>query len=628
MLQPEALPLPPQSCDVSRSSADKQHGWRSVISQHTDNSHAALSTSRGTCSEPKDFDWLRKNIPCQAACPAGTDIPGYLARIADGDYDAAYRINLRDNVFPGVLGRVCSRPCEAACRHGWEGLGDSVAICHSKRAAADMRQQGAVVLENLFAASDKRVAVVGAGVGGLATARDLARFGHAVTVYEKHETPGGMLNQGIPVFRLPRDIIHHEIEQVKKAGVTIQCGTEIGVDITLSQLLSDFDAVVMAAGTLKPNIPNIPGAHLPGVEHGLPFLLEVNERGRDTLPGAVIVIGGGFTSMDCARTALRMNSDSVAVYYRRSVDEMLVTPGELEELATEGIELKTNVTPVAFVAGDDGRVAKVRFAKTQLSDAVDISGRRRPQIVEGSEFEVAASAVLLATGQEPDISWIDDALANELIGEDGRLKSGIDVATARDKLFAAGDFALGATTLIDAIGHGRGCARAVDTFLAGSERLADAVRIEDAAVTGRNRDMDDIPLNAMPTIPIAERGLTAEVESGFAERLATSESTRCYLCSYKFEIDNDECIYCDGCLRVKPHESCIIKVDTVQYADDGCITGYVESTGAADYNLLIIDQEQCTRCGACMEVCPVECISLQEVKYETQISKLETKAKS
>ena len=191
----------------------------------------ALSRLNGKADAPKDFDWLGKNIPCQKACPASTDIPGYLQAIYEGRHEDAYMINLRDNVFPAVLGRVCARPCEAECRHGWEGLGEPVAICFSKRSAADFKQQDLIVMDKWFGDSGRRVAVVGSGVAGLAAARQLALLGHRVTVYEKHGTPGGMMNQGIPVFRLPRDIIDREVEQIAALGVEIICNTEISDNI-------------------------------------------------------------------------------------------------------------------------------------------------------------------------------------------------------------------------------------------------------------------------------------------------------------------------------------------------------------------------------------------------------------
>ncbi|MBU4460879.1 MAG: FAD-dependent oxidoreductase, partial [Verrucomicrobia bacterium] len=269
--------------------------------------HTALSKREGLADTPKDLDWLARNIPCQAACPAHTDIPGYLEAISRGDFEEAYRINLADNVFPAVLGRVCSRPCEKPCRHGWEGLGESVAICFSKRSAADfLKQTGPVVLPTLFPPTGRKIAVVGAGVAGLAAARELVLWGHRVTVYERHARPGGLLRLGIPPFRLPREIVDREIRQVEAQGVGIRCGVEIGPGFPLERLAAEHDAVIVAAGAFRPTMPRIPGTDLEGVEAGLPFLTAVNEHGRTASGRRVVVIGGGFTAMDCARVALRL----------------------------------------------------------------------------------------------------------------------------------------------------------------------------------------------------------------------------------------------------------------------------------------------------------------------------------
>lgn len=576
--------------------------------------HWALSKDIGYADQPKDFDWLQKNIPCQAACPAGTDIPEYLAAISRGEFATAYRINLRDNVFPAVLGRVCSRPCEPACRHGWEGLGEPVAICFSKRSAADFMKQDPIALPRLFPPSGKTVAIVGSGVAGLAAARDLSLFGHKVTVFEKHWRPGGMLNQGIPEFRLPRNIIDREIEQVRLAGVTIVCNTVVGKDVALAKLVDEYNAVILAAGTLRPNVLQLPGSTLKGISHGLDFLLCVNDTGGSAINGDVVVIGGGFTAMDCARSALRLQAQSVRVYYRRSRQEMLVTEEELVELEHEGIPVEYLANPAAYAG--NGAIQTIQFTRTSLGDP-DASGRRRPMEVPGSAFDVPATAVLLATGQFPETSWIDDPLRTQLVGGDNWLRSGRSVTTGHERIFVAGDFALGATTLIDAIGHAKKCAREVDRRLMGKDRLVDIALIE--AVKGNDRDpkANEIRRFTMPTIPLEERSLTAEVESGYLRREATQEALRCYLCHYKYEIDNDLCIYCDGCLRVKPVENCIVKVSSLNYDEQGRITGYNRSTSSMDYNLLYIDQNECIRCGACVDICPVECISVQKVSLKT-----------
>ena len=599
----------------------------------------ALSKLRGTADAPKDFQWLEKNIPCQKACPASTDIPGYLDAIYRGDHAKAYRINLRDNVFPAVLGRVCARPCEAACRHGWDGLGKPVAICFSKRSAADFGGQAPVVMDKWFPPSGKKVAVIGAGVAGLAAARNLALLGHQVTVYEKHNKPGGMMNQGIPVFRLPRDVIKKEIGQIEALGVKIICNAEIGKTIQLSALAEQNDAVVLAAGTLRPNLLDLPGKELAGIRHGLEFLLEVNEAGTTKIGEHVVVIGGGFTAMDCARTArrlgattvqveeeladktvagsiLRMPKDKVKIWYRRSVDEMLVTPGELEELEHEHIPLETMVSPKEYI-GENGRVKALRFIRTKLGEP-DASGRRRPVNIPGSEFNIPADTVLLATGQFPDTAWIDAALRKEIVGEDSWLKSGAACATVRKKIFAAGDFATGASSLTQAIGHAKECVREVDRFLTGKERLKDVAVIEDVEETGRIREMDAVPLQPMPVIDLTHRDLPTEVETGFTTETSKDEAQRCYQCHYKFEIDSDKCIYCDWCVKAKPRPECILKIKKLHHNADGTVAGWEIAEKQDDVNLIWINQNDCIRCGACVAACPVDAISIQKVSLETR----------
>lgn len=556
--------------------------------------HAALSASGGQVSEPKDFHWLKLNIPCQAACPAGTDIPGYLEAIARGDFSGAYRINLADNVFPAALGRVCTRPCEPACRHGGEGLGEPVAICFSKRSAADFaKQDGLVILEKLFPTTGKRIAVIGAGASGLAAARDLARFGHAVTVLEKHTEPGGMMVQGIPPFRLPRELVKKEIQQIEGLGVEIRCSVTVGGEV--DALAKRYDAVILATGTTRINMPDLPGVHAKGVLHGLDFLRAVHTGGEAAVGRRVVVIGGGFTAVDCARTARRLGATTVTVCYRRTKEEMYITPGEVEEMAREGIDFQAQVSPEAILE-KNGEAVCVRFIRTRPGKS-DAGGRCGFEPVSGSAFELVADTVLLGTGQTADTNWLPASLPPNVI--------------------STGDFASGARSLIDAIADGRRSARKVDALLMGRERLRDVAEIKDASGTGRQREWDSVPRQEMPARAVEERGPAVEVETGYSAEIAQTEAKRCYFCHYKFEIDNELCIYCDRCLKVKPVAGCIVKVREMIYDDAGRITGYRPSSGVKDYNLLYIDQSQCIRCGACKEVCPVECIDVQKVSAKT-----------
>ncbi len=577
-------------------------------------------------TDPRDVGWVRENVPCQAACPADTNVPAYIRTIVEERYGRSYEINRMANVLPGVLGRICSRPCEDACRHGWPGNGEPVNICHLKRAAADLKTAGHRITENLYTPSGKRIAVIGAGPAGLAAAHDLSTLGHAVTILEREDVAGGMLYYGIPVFRLPRDILDVEVHNATRLGVTMKTGVNMGTgpdDTKLSSLLADFDGVLMAMGCMAAMALPLkdydgeddPVITAPNAEYGLDFLTELHRGETKTVGKRVAVIGAGFTALDCARVALRLGAEEVHVHIRTTEKYIPVTHEEIFESKREGIKILGLRTPVGLETDDEGRVTGVRFAQNRLG-GWRANGRREAIPIEGSEFVEACDTVLVAIGQKTinDVMDIDvelDRWGNVRIGDNGM--------TSVDGLFAAGDFVSGATTVVEAVGHGREVALKLDTWLMNRERRKRVVKIEPVEAPLRERAFDFIPRQPIPTEPMANRfnDLETEVETGMDKDLAFEEAKRCYLCHMKYEIDVDNCIYCRACIDVAPRD-CIKLVSGVQINEDGTYGDLEETMQWNRVGAIWIDNDECIRCGACHMVCPTKCISIakQEIFFQ------------
>jgi len=565
---------------------------------------AALSSSKGRVNNKSDFKWYDTSVPCRTACPADTDIPSYLEAISHGDYRKAYEINLEDNVFPEILGRVCSRPCEDACRHSKDDNGDSVAICFSKRAAGDFTKSN-IKLTKYSKNTDKKVAIIGSGVAGLTSARELFRYGHKVDIFEKHKTPGGMLNQGIPIFRLPRKIIEREIEQILSLGIKLHLNKNISTFKQLNELASNYDAVVLAMGTLEANKINKQFSMCEQVEDGLDFLLRTNEYNSKTIGDNVVIIGGGYTSMDCARTALRLGAKSVRTFYRRTRGDLVILPGELEELRKEHGVMKFNARPNKIIM-KRGKLSGLQLIKTQITN------KGRLEDILGSEFNIKTDHIILAIGQSQQLDILSGIKHSH-----NELSKSQKSCNITKNIFSAGDFALGATTLIDAIAHAKKTASTIDKYLMSRELKTNSIQISEVKTTKRNLKMNYIPLNAMKTLKISDRKNYKEVELGYSKRESTKEATRCYLCHYKFEINNNLCVLCDECLLVKPVENCIVEINKIQKDTDGDI-GYEridpKNTQGIYHGKLLIDHKKCVRCGECEKACPTGAISIQKVE--------------
>jgi NADH-quinone oxidoreductase subunit F len=473
--------------------------------------------------------------PCQAGCPVGTEVWRYVANIARGDYDEAYRVIRQANPFPSVCARVCHHPCERKCRAG--AGGESIAIRSLKRFVVD-RVAPETYKPSLAKASSHpaKVAIVGAGPAGLTAASHLARIGHQVTVFEREAKPGGMLTGAIPEYRMPRDVLNREIAQLCEQ-VEVKYGQSLGKDFTVEGLLQQgFKAVFVAIGAHQSKKLGLAGEDVRGVLHGINFLKAYNYRGENLARGRVGIVGGGNSAIDAARVALRQPGvTSVTVYYRRTEAEMPAYREEIEAAIEEGVKLEILVAPVAVLA-KDGVLTGMRFNRNQLGPR-DASGRQRPVTIPDSEFEQSLDTLIIAISEEPEAAVLDGLE----LSRGGTLKVNPEsFITSRPGVFGGGDVVFGPNTIVEAVAAGKSAALMIGRYLDGRPMKSIAkvaipkVYIESTAAD-EEEDLSGGTRVHSPLLPVDQRQRNfAEVELCLSEAAALGEARRCLRCDLHF----------------------------------------------------------------------------------------------
>ena len=621
-----------------------------------------------------DLEWLESNFPCMRACPVHTQAGRYVALIAQGRYEEAYRYARIPNPFASICGRVCGHPCEPACRRGHLDLPISIRALKrfvTERHGPESRNPIDVFLNRARATRTEKVAIIGSGPAGMSAAHDLALLGYPVTVFEAAAVPGGMMHLGIPEYRLPRDVLQAQIREILDLGPELRLNTRLGRDFTLEDLRQQgYQAVLLAFGLHRSRDLSLPGNDLDGVVKGIDFLLNVNLGYRFQIGKRVVVIGGGNVAIDVARSAMReqqqklvtdiaglvlpdqLNSSEMDVAMKEFMDvsrqalrmgahevhlvclesreEMPASEEEIAEGLLEGVKIQPSLGPKQFV-GKNGKLTGLQVIR--CTSVFDEQGRFNPRFAEGTETVIPCDTVILAIGQASDLSFLKPSDRIEVTRQGTLVINPSTLMTTAPGIFAAGDIAFGPRLIINAVADGKKAAEQIDKFLRGSE-WKPSPRYVQITVLDHHKmaeDYDEYSRLAVPVIPLERRTGLAEVETGFTEEQARREASRCLKCWINTifegtEANGSECILCGGCVDVCP-ENCLqlVPLSQFEFADDlpqrlaaapeARVNELLHLTPAElltdEGSVMVKDETICIRCGLCAERCPVRTITME-----------------
>ncbi|HEY4368503.1 MAG TPA: FAD-dependent oxidoreductase [Steroidobacteraceae bacterium] len=583
--------------------------------------------------EPTDTrnpDYYHRVVDCQWACPAHTDVPEYIRLIAQGQFTQAYLVNRESNVFPGILGRVCDRPCEPACRRG-RVEDKPVAICRLKRVAADHRDDD--ISEHLPKAppqkNGKRIACIGAGPASLTVANDLMPLGYAVTIFEKWGTPGGLMRTNIPSFRLPESVLAEEIGYILDMGVDLRLGSPLN---SLAKLLAsgEFDAVFVGSGAPKGKDLDLPGRNATQavsdhIHIGIDWLESVAFDHIKSIGKKVLIIGVGNTAMDCCRTSLRLGADDVKVMARKPRAFFKASAWELEDAEEEHVEIVVNHAPKTFVV-NDGKLAGMLFDRMQY----EFDGERIKSERVLDEVFLPCDDVILAIGQENAFPWIESDLGIEFDKWHVPKVDKVTFQSTRSTVFFGGDAAFGPKNIIWAVQHGHQAAISLHRFcqdLPVAQRLPPMLNLSSRKMGlhewSYKNDYNPVERRLMPHVALKERfkKVNIEVELGFNAEQVAAEVQRCLNCDVQTVFEAKLCIECDACIDICPVD-CLtmtanrpeeelrkhLKAPALNVTQPLFVSTPLQHTA----RVMVKDEDLCVHCGLCAERCPTAAWDMQK----------------